>query len=75
MGSLKPGKTIVYDIDNNVVYARYQGESQRWIVGATVSSQSVYDYNEWRDMVKMAQHSPMLKSLLDKTINTYRLMK
>ena len=75
MGSLKPGKTIVYENDGNTVYGRYQGEAQRWVVGTTVDSQRVLDYNEWQDMMEMAQHNPNLKSLIDKALNTYRLMK
>jgi len=75
MGSLEPGKTIVYERNNNTVYGRYHGETERWVVGNTVDTQSVLDYTEWQEMTAAAHSNPTLKSLIDKCINTYRLLK
>lgn len=35
MGTLEPGKKIVYERDGDTVYGRYEGEpaSNRWVVG------------------------------------------
>jgi hypothetical protein len=76
MGSLKPGKSVVYERDDNgTVWARYHSETKRWIVGEPAENNSIYDYREWRDLVKTAQQNSTLRHLLEKTINTYRLMK
>ena len=76
MGSLEPGKNIVYEKDDKgVVWGRYHGESERWQVGGTVERSYFLDYAEWRDMTEMAENNPNLKSLIDKALNTYRLMK
>jgi len=75
MGSLEPGRTIIYENDGRNVYGRYQGEQERWIVGSAIDSQSVLDFNEWQDMMRIAHSNPTLKSLVDKCINTYRLTK
>jgi hypothetical protein len=75
MGSLKPGKCIVYERDDKgTVWGRYHGETKRWIVGEHAEN-SIYDYREWRDLVKTAQQNSTLRHLLEKTINTYRLIK
>jgi len=75
MSKLDTGKTIVYERNNNTVYGRYHGEIKRWIVGSTVDLESVLDYAEWQEMTAAARCNPTLKSLVDKCINTYRLMK
>jgi len=76
MGNLKPGKSIVYEQDDKgTVWARYHGETKRWIVGETAESNGIYDYREWRDLIKTAEENPALSKLLEKTVNTYRLMK
>jgi len=75
MGSLEPGRTIIYENDGKTVYGRYHGETKRWVVGSTVDSQYDFDYNEWKDMMELAKHNFTLRLLIDKCINTYRLMK
>ena len=75
MSKLDTGKTIIYERNNNTVYGRYHGETERWIVGSTVDPESVLDYTEWQEMTAAAHSNPVLKSLIDKCINTYRLMK
>ena len=75
MSKLDTGKTIIYERNNNTVYGRYHGETERWIVGSTVDSESVLDYTEWQEMTAAAHSNLTLKSLIDKCINTYRLMK
>jgi len=76
MGHLKPSKSIVYERDDKgTVWARYHGEVKRWIVGGPAESNSIYDYREWRDLIDAAEQNPALAKMVEKTVNTYRLMK
>jgi len=76
MGSLKPGKSIIYERDDKgTIWARYHGETERWIVGGASNEQIFCDYAEWRDILEAARENPTLGALLEKTINTYRLIK
>lgn len=76
MGNLKPGKAIAYERDNKgTVWARYHGETERWIVGRHSENYSICDYIEWRDLKETAEENSTLGALLEKTINTYRLIK
>jgi hypothetical protein len=73
---LKPGKSIVYERDDKGnIWGRYHCEPDRWLVGSTPASSSLTDYVEWRDLVETAEQNSVLHSLLEKTINTYRLIK
>jgi hypothetical protein len=76
MGNLKPGKSIIYERDDRGnVWGRYHCESERWLVGSGPESSSLTDYVEWRDLIETAEHNPSLAKMLEKTVNTYRLMK
>ena len=76
MGILKPGKSIIYERDDKgTVWAYYHGETKRWIVCEPAESNGIYDYREWRDMLAVVEENPALQKLLEKTLNTYRLMK
>lgn len=76
MGSLKSGKSIVYERDDRGnVWGRYHCESERWLVGTNPAPSSLTDYIEWRDLIEAADENPALQKLLEKTLNTYRLMK
>jgi len=76
MGSLKPGKSIIYERDDKgTIWARYHGEKERWLVGGPSNEKIFCDYVEWRDILEAARENPTLGALLEKTINTYRLIK
>ena len=76
MGNLKPGKTIAYEKDDRGrVWGRYHGETERWLVGGPAEKSDLNEYQEWRDMLAVAEENPALQKLLEKTLNTYRLMK
>jgi len=76
MGNLKPGKSIIYERDDKgTVWARYHGDAERWLVGSGPKSSSLTDYQEWLDLIETAEHNPSLAKMLEKTVNTYRLMK
>ena len=76
MGSLKPGKSIAYERDDRGrVWGGYYGETERWPVGEPAEKSALHEYREWRDMLAVAEENPALQKLLEKTLNTYRLMK
>ena len=76
MGNLKPGKSIIYERDDKgKVWGRYHGETERWQVGVPADCNNFLDYAEWRDMWELSKHNSTLHSLIEKTINTYRLIK
>ena len=76
MGSLKPGKSIAYERDDQGrVWGRYYGETERWPVGGPAEKSALHEYREWRDLVEAAEKNPVLQNLLSKTLNTYRLIK
>ena len=74
MGTLKPNKSIVYEKDNRgQIWARYHNETDRWLVGGP--SLTHIEFEEWRNLIKTAQQNTTLRLLLEKTINTYNLIK
>lgn len=74
MGSLTPNKPIVYERDNkNRVWARYHGSTERWLVGGP--SIDYNSFRDWSELVDAAYKNKTLEILLEKTINTYRLIK
>ena len=76
MGNLKPGKTIIYERDDKGrIFARYEGELERWEVGGPAECSLFLEYGEWRDMWELSKENSTLRSLIDKCINTYRLIK
>ena len=76
MGNLKPGKSIIYERDDKGrVWGRYHGETERWQVGGPSEEQIFCNYTEWRDILEAARENSTLSRLLEKTINTYRLIK
>lgn len=81
---LIPGKALVYERANGVVYARYKdppfNTKPRWIVGGDPISVGqaqgeLLAYSEWISLCETALHNPVLKKQLDKTVNLYFLLK
>jgi len=79
---LKPGKTLIYERANGVVYARYAEDPElpRWIIGgdpgAVARAQGkLLDYSEWQDLCDVASENETLKKLMDKLVTTYYLIK
>lgn len=76
MGNLKPGKAIAYERDDRGrVWGRYHGETERWLIGEPAKKSVLCLYQEWRELNEAAEQNPTLGALLEKTINTYRLIK
>ena len=75
MGTLEPGRQLEYAKVGTAVYARYKGDSHWWAAGWESPLETHITYAEWQDMRRLAETNPTLNALMEKTINTYRLMK
>ena len=79
---LIPGKALIYERANGVVYARYAEDPElpRWIIGGDPGSVAraqgeLLDYSEWQDLCDVASENETLKKLMDKLVTTYYLIK
>ena len=79
---LIPGKALIYERDNGVVYARYAEDPElpRWIIGGDPGSVAraqgeLLDYSEWQDLCDVASENETLKKLMNKLVTTYYLIK
>lgn len=81
MGNLKPGATVIYESPDNgeTVYARYSGESARWLVGHSTKAKSRLDdqYQDefWGEIRHAAKTNPALQEVLERAIIIYELSK
>lgn len=79
---LIPGKALIYERANGVVYARYAEDPElpRWIIGgdpgAVARAQGrLCDYSAWIEMTDMCAENPTLMKLMDKLVTTYYMIK
>jgi hypothetical protein len=79
---LIPGKALIYERANGVVYARYAEDPElpRWIIGGDPGSVAraqgeLLDYSEWQDLCDVASENETLKKLMDKLVTTYYIIK
>ncbi len=81
MGNLRPGANIIYESPDNgeTVYARYAGESERWLVGQSTKAQtrveSIRETQLWHDIRLAAKSNPALQEALERAIIIYELSK
>lgn len=79
MGDLKVDKSIIYESPDNgkTVYARYVGESDRWLVGKEYSGivDDLRDTQMWHDIRKTAETNESLKKILNHAILIYQIIK
>jgi hypothetical protein len=81
MGSLKPDAEIIYESPDGgeTVYARYQGETDRWMVGQSTKAKSLIeelkDQKLWGEIHRAAKSNPLLQDALDRAIMIYHLSK
>lgn len=81
MGSLKPGAKIIYESPDNgdTVYARYVGETERWIVGQSAKAKTLVDELRenklWDEIRRAAKSNKILQEALDRAIMIYHLSK
>ena len=81
MGSLKPGAKIIYESPDNgdTVYARYAGESERWMVGQSTQAKDRIDLIKedklWGEIRRAAKLNKVLQDALDRVKILYELSK
>jgi hypothetical protein len=81
MGSLKPDSKIVYESPDGgeTVYARYEGETDRWMVGQSATAKSKLDELKedklWGEIRRAAKSNPLLQDALDRAKIIYELSK
>lgn len=83
MGSYIPNQALIYERANGVVFARYRDPPynmiERWVVGgepkAVAEAMGIIDYDEWKDIMMMAEKNITLSKLIEKLRQTYYLIK
>ena len=81
MGSLKPSAKIIYESPDNgdTVYARYAGESERWMVGQSTQAKDRIDLIKedklWGEIRRAAKSNKVLQDALDRVKILYELSK
>ena len=83
MGRLIPNQPLIYERANGVVFARYRDPPynmiERWVVGgepkAVAEAMGIIDYDEWKDIMLMAEKNITLSKLIEKLRQTYYLIK
>ncbi len=83
MGKLLPNEPLIYERANGVVFARYRDPPynmiERWVVGgkpkAVAEAMGIIDYDEWKDIMMMAEKNITLSKLIEKLRQTYYLIK
>lgn len=72
MGSLTPGATYIYERNNDTVYARELGSTERKVIGMDYPNNNTVN---WHDVVIVAKTNPALQTALDHAIMLYKLSK
>ena len=77
MGTLEPGATYVYEREDNRIYARKFGQTQRQLVGWTDNnSQVMREYrSKINQVLQMCEHDSAMRELLDQLFVLYNLKK
>jgi hypothetical protein len=74
MGNLIPNEPLIYERVDNKVYARYLNypDIPRWLIGGQTT---MLEYNDWQEMLKLAEQNSTFKKQLDNTLNLYYILK
>jgi len=81
MGTLKPDAKIIYESPDNgdTVYARYAGESERWMVGQSTKAKDRIDLIKenklWGEIRRAARSNQVLQDALDRVKILYELSR
>jgi uncharacterized protein (DUF302 family) len=84
MSKLIPGRALIYERVDGVVYARYRdpphNNKSRWIIGGDLEAVNraqgrLFSYSDWQDMMRLADHNETLNKQLDKLVTTYYIIK
>ena len=81
---LIPGEALIYENANGITYARYRdpphNKIPRWIVGGdpdaiNIAQGCLFNYSEWQDMMRIANHNYTLKKQMQKLLDIYYIVK
>jgi hypothetical protein len=81
MGNLKPNSTIIYESPDSgeTVYARYAGETERWMVGQSTKArdllESIREDKLWGEIRRAAKSNKALQDAMDRVKIIYELSK
>jgi hypothetical protein len=81
MGNLKPNATIIYESPDSgeTVYARYAGETERWMVGQSTKArdrlESIHEDKLWGEIRRAAKSNKALQDAMDRVKIIYELSK
>lgn len=75
LGNLIPNEALIYERVEKTIYARYRDrpEIPRWIIGGEETG--ILGYDDWRQMLLLADKNSTFKKEFDKIVNLYYLLK
>lgn len=83
MGNLIPNQALIYERANGVVFARYRdpphNKIPRWVIGgepeATARALGIVSYDEWKNVMQIAESNTNIKKQLDRLMVMYYTVK
>ena len=83
MGKLVPNQPLIYERANGVVFARYRdpphNKIPRWVIGgepeATARALGIVSYDEWKNVMQIAESNANIKKQLDRLMIMYYTVK
>jgi len=83
LGKLIPNQALIYERANGVVFARYRdpphNKIPRWVIGgdpdATARHLGVVSYDEWKNVMQIAESNASIKKQLDRLMIMYYTVK
>ena len=83
MGKLIPNQPLIYERANGVVFARYRdpphNKIPRWVIGgepdATAKALGIVSYDEWKNVMQIAESNANIKKQLDRLMIMYYTVK
>ena len=83
MGKLLPNEPLIYERANGVVFARYRdpphNKIPRWVIGgepeATARALGIVSYDEWKNVMHIAESNANIKKQLDRLMIMYYTVK
>tara|TARA_B100000900_G_scaffold351330_1_gene318393 strand:+ start:189 stop:461 length:273 start_codon:yes stop_codon:yes gene_type:complete len=83
LGKLIPNQALIYERANGVVFARYRdpphNKIPRWVIGgdpdATARHLGIVSYDEWKNVMQIAESNASIKKQLDRLMIMYYTVK
>ena len=83
MGNYIPNQALIYERANGVVFARYRdpphNKIPRWVIGgdpdATARHLGIVSYDEWKNVMQIAESNASIKKQLDRLMIMYYTVK